>query len=104
VVSRPHATRELRILGSEGTIVMSDHEKCVRVSTHRDPEWRITPFTQGTVESGYINPEEPYIAEMADFVNAVKNGDPGKYPNTLTEDCEVLAILSDLENFCEKQS
>lgn len=104
VVSRPHATRELRVLGSEGTIVMSDHEKCVRVSTHQDPEWRINSFAQGTIESGYINPEEPYIAEMSDFVNAVKQRNPGNYPNTLKADYDVLAVLADLENLSEKQA
>ena len=98
VVSRPIATRELRVLGSKGELVMSADENCVRyVSTEKPDEWIRFPLGGGTVEAGYINPEEPYIAEMADFVAAVETRDPTRFPNTLADDWKVLNTLYRLE-------
>jgi len=98
VVSRPIATRELRVLGSKGELVMSADENCVRyVSTEKPDEWIRFSLGGGTVEAGYINPEEPYIAEMADFVAAVETRDPTRFPNTLADDWKVLNTFYRLE-------
>lgn len=101
VVSRPNATREMRILGSIGEIVFSADENCVRYSTIEDMNWNKIEFGEGTVESGYINPEEPYIAEMKDFTNAVANSDSSLFPNSLEQDYYVLQTLYELEALSE---
>ncbi len=102
VISRPKATRELRILGSKGEIVFSADENCVRYISDGDKEWNVTSLSVGTIEAGYINPEEPYILEMADFVTAVENSDSNRYPNSLGDDVQVLELLYKLEKLSEK--
>jgi predicted dehydrogenase len=97
VISRPQATREMRVLGTEGTIVFSADERVVRHCTTANPDWARFDLAGGTVESGYINPEEPYIAEMADFLDAVVHRDKGRYPNTLLDDHTTLQALLRLE-------
>lgn len=104
VISRPHSTRELRVLGTEGEIVFSADDNCVRYANIENREWiRFAPGG-GTVEPGYINPEEPYIAEMRDFVEAVTRQDKTLYPNTLLEDYRILKILYRLEELSEAKS
>ena len=98
VVSRPRATREMRILGTKGEIVFSGDENCVRHISIDDEDWVLHEFPSGTVESGYINPEEPYISEMADFVNAVESSNPDIFPNTLDKDISVLGVLNEIES------
>ena len=97
VISRPVAGRELRILGSDGVLVMSADENCVRYVAGKSQEWVRIDLGGGTVETGYINPEEPYIAEMADFVAAVRARDPLRFPNSLEDDWRVLNTLARLE-------
>jgi predicted dehydrogenase len=101
VISRPQSTRELRVLGSSGEIVMSADENCVRYSNTAHPEWVRIDLGGGSVEAGYINPEEPYIAEMSAFVNAVVCDDKTLYPNTLLDDYHVLQTLYQLEQLTE---
>jgi predicted dehydrogenase len=99
VISRPHATRELRVLGSEGMLVFSADENCVRyanLTTGQD--WTRIGLERGHAHDGYINPEEPYIAEMRDFLAAVVARDPSKFPNTLAADWRVLDTLYRLES------
>ncbi len=97
VISRPKATRELRVLGSEGEIVFSGEERCVRYCSTSQKDWVRFEFGSGTVEKNYINPEEPYIAELTDFVNAVSKRDKSLYPNTLQDDYRILQTLYRLE-------
>lgn len=99
VLSRPVATRELRIVGSEGLIVMSADETSVRQIRVGGDKWTRHPLGAGTVESQCINPEEPYIAEMADFVAALQHG-PQRFPNTLLDDYKILTTLYRLEALC----
>lgn len=101
VISRPQSTRELRVLGSTGEIVMSADDNCVRYASTANPEWVRVDLGGGSVESGYINPEEPYIAEMSAFVNAVASDDKSLYPNTLLDDYHVLQTLYQLEQLSE---
>jgi len=101
VISRPRATREMRILGTEGEMVFSADENCVRYVSTTQSEWVRFDLGGGTVESGYINPEEPYIAEMRDFLNAARSGDRTMYPNTLLADHDVLQTLNRLEVLSE---
>jgi len=97
VISRPKATREMRVLGSEGEIVFSADSNSVRYIHKSMDEWKEYKFDSGTVEDQYINPEEPYIAEMKDFVAAVKAKDQTLYPNTLQADYDILQTLYVLE-------
>ncbi len=100
VLSRPTATRELRIVGSRGQIVMSADEQCVRHIALGAESWTRHSIGGGTVEAGYINPEEPYIAEVADFIAAVETHRQERFPNTLFDDWQVLDILNRLEALC----
>lgn len=102
VIARPHATRELRILGSTGELVYSGDEQCVRYASTGATEWVRHDLAAGTVESGYIYPEEPYIAEMRDFFAAVVQGRKELYPNTLRDDYRVLQTLLQLEALSER--
>ena len=97
VLSRPFATRELRVLGTLGQIVWSAGEHAIRVAATGSDDWTRHELDQGTAQSGYINPEEPYIAELRDFISAVQTGDAGKFPNSLLADHAVLSILDGLE-------
>lgn len=97
VISRPKAIRELNILGSEGRLVFSADENCVRYIAVGDTDWTRIDLGAGTVEKDYINPEEPYIAEMADFVKAVAAANRKVFPNTLESDVRILALLNNLE-------
>lgn len=97
VISRPNAIRELNILGSAGRLVFSADENCVRYIAVGDENWTRIELGSGTVEKGYINPEEPYISEMADFVKAIKAADRKVFPNTLESDVRILALLNNLE-------
>ena len=97
VISRPKAIRELNILGSTGRLVFSVDENCVRYIAVGDEDWTRIHLGSGTLEKGYINPEEPYIAEMADFVMAIEAENRKIFPNTLENDVCILALLNNLE-------
>lgn len=104
VVSRPKATREIRILGSEGEIVYSADNNELRYINLQMNEWERINFDTGTVESGYINPEEPYINEVKAYVNAIEEittKGVSSYPNTLEDDYKILQTLYKLENISE---
>jgi hypothetical protein len=67
-------------------------------------EWEEFSFEEGVIQSGYINPEEPYINEVRAFVNAATlahNGEKSNYPNTLEDDHKILKNLYTLEDISE---
>nr|WP_321267003.1 Gfo/Idh/MocA family oxidoreductase [uncultured Sulfurimonas sp.] len=104
VVSRPRATRDFRVIGSEGEIVYSGDTNSLKYINTKMDEWEVINFDQGTVEEGYINPEEPYINEVRDFVDCVKavqNGDSFNQKNTLEDDYKILSTLYELEEISE---
>jgi len=101
VISRPKAVREFRVIGSKGEIVFSADSNSVRFINMEMEDWEIISFDEGTIQSGYINPEEPYINEVKDFVTAVElvlNNEKSNYPNTLEDDYKILHNLYDLED------
>lgn len=98
VISRPKAVRELRVIGSEGQIVFSADSNRVSFINTAMADWIHFKFDAGTVESHYINPEEPYIAEIKDFVFAVESNDQSLFPNSLEDDYRVLQVLYSLED------
>jgi predicted dehydrogenase len=97
VLSRPIATRELRIIGSEGQIVFSGESTSVRIANVKNPNWETILLPTGTVQNGYINPEEPYIAELCDFLSSVREQNQDLFPNSLSLDFKVLNLLNELE-------
>jgi predicted dehydrogenase len=102
VLSLPKATREMRIIGEKGIIHFSgDHNTVtcsVRIGDRTKEE--VFELSKGSVESQYINPEEPYIEEIKDFLNACQ-GKKG-FPNTLQEDVVVLRNLIEIEKKASK--
>ena len=97
VISQPNATRELRIIGTYGELVFSADENVVRYCNRDTPNWIRSDLGGGTVEVGYINPEEPYISELKAFIDAVNQNNKDLYPNTLLDDYHVLKTLNELE-------
>ena len=97
VVSRPKATRDMRILGSEGEIIYSADSNSVRYINTSMDDWLSFDLGGGKVEDQYINPEEPYIAEMRDFISAVVEKDQALFPNSLRDDFKILQTLEALE-------
>lgn len=98
VIARPKAVREFRALGSEGILEWSYENNWVRYSNVKNPEWNIFNLGEGSIESGYINPEEPYINEIKDFINAIQKNDPSLFPNSLLNDYRILQTLYKLES------
>jgi predicted dehydrogenase len=101
VISRPKAVRELSILGSEGRITFSGETNLVRCIRAGSADWENFQLNVGTLETGYINSEEPYIAEMKDFISAVIAKDSGLFPNSLENDFQVLQTLYSLEKLSD---
>ena len=104
VISRPRSTREIRILGSVGEIVYNADNNCVKYINTDMEAWEIFSLDTGTIENGYINPEEPYINEIRAFIDAiksVKNERASTYPNTLEDDYKILQLLYKLEDLSE---
>jgi predicted dehydrogenase len=97
VLSRPKATRELRIIGSKGLLLWSGEDNVVLYITSDDNEWKSFNLYTGTIQQGYINPEEPYIEEIKCFVEAAELGDQSLFPNNLDNDHQVLETLISLE-------
>ncbi|GAB1444204.1 Gfo/Idh/MocA family oxidoreductase [Ignavibacteriales bacterium] len=98
VIARPKAIRNLVILGSEGLIEWNSNENYVRKAKTGSDEWLTIKIPSGTIESSYINPEEPYIREVGDFISAITANDQSLFPNSLNEDISVLETLYKLEN------
>jgi predicted dehydrogenase len=91
VVAQP-AVRQFRLLGSEGTLVWDQTARTVAIWTAVTQTWETTLLTAGTIEPGYAHSEEePYVAEMADFVAAVRGERP--WPYSYADDGRVLALL-----------
>lgn len=104
VISRPKATRNFRVIGSEGEISFDGDLNTLRYINTSMDDWKIINFNKGTVEDGYINPEEPYIQEMKEFVECVKqahNKESLLYPNKLSDDYKILNTLYKLEELSE---
>ncbi|HAT1942836.1 TPA: Gfo/Idh/MocA family oxidoreductase [Legionella pneumophila] len=94
VVSRV-PVRAIRITGSEGTIEWDDGQKIIRHFTKKTNKWQTIKLSLGSVEKEYINPEEPYISEIRDFLTSVEHKSQPHY--TLQDDYEMLQILKKAE-------
>jgi predicted dehydrogenase len=98
VISRPRTTREFRLIGTDGEIVFDGEAGTVKYINSSMEDWEVTVFNKGTVESQYINPEEPYIEEIRSFLKAVERKEVACYSNTLFDDYKVLQNLYTLES------
>ena len=98
VISRPRATREFRLIGTEGEIVFDGESNMVKFINSTMKDWEVIFFNKGTVESQYINPEEPYIEEIRSFLKAVEKKEAALYQNSLFNDYKVLQNLYKLES------
>lgn len=103
VLARPHALQDMRVAGSEGFLVFNAHERFVRYANLEGRDWTQFDLNSGTVETGYIYAEEPYIAEMREFLEAVRQRDKSLFPNTLLDDYHVLQTLYGLEELSAKR-
>ncbi len=85
------AIRHLRVTGSEGTLEWDDGAKRIRVFRVASGQWEDESVGGGTVESRYINPEEPYIEEIRTFLECARSGKQPAY--TLRDDVKILDLL-----------
>lgn len=97
VVSRPKAVRDFRLLGTKGEIVYSSDNEILKYINTDMEDWEEISFDEGTVEEQYINPEEPYINEIKDFICAIENQNINLFPNNLKKDYKILETLYKLE-------
>lgn len=97
VISRPIATREFTLIGSEGKIIFSGEKKSVKYINVSMKEWEDFTFENGNIEKQYINSEEPYIDEMQMFVTAANKKNKSYFPNNLYEDYKILQNLIECE-------
>ncbi len=95
VISRP-AVRNLRLNCSEGTIEWNQEMESVRYIKHSDVAWKNIALDKGAIESGYINPDNPYADEISNFISAsIKNE---RYPYSYEDEDYVLDMLKKIEN------
>lgn len=90
VISRP-AIRHMRVLGSEGTIEWDNSKRVVGVYQANRDKWDEEGLTSGTMEKGYMSPEEPYIEELKTFIECIKTNTAPAY--TFEDDLEILRLL-----------
>ena len=83
--------RHFRLIGSEGTVEWDCQGNEVRVFEAATGKWAVHSLELGTAEKMYVNPEEPYVAEMRDFIAAMKGERSFGY--TYEEDCRILSCL-----------
>jgi predicted dehydrogenase len=90
VVSRvPYRT--CRLISEEGILHWDWSSKAVRVYRAQTGTWKAHEEAPGTVEKDYVNAEEPYVEEMAHFLDAIRGNTTYMY--TLEEDRRILEIL-----------
>ena len=96
VLSRP-AVRYMRITAEKGMLIWDAGLNAISMFSAENNQWSKFSFDKGTIEKQYINPEEPYQDEIADFINCVKQGCQPKY--TVEQDMLLLKLL-----YCAEQS
>lgn len=94
VLARPEV-RSFRLNGSEGTLEWDQPSLTMRTRKPGELAWTEQKLDQGTAEAGYINPEEPYIAELRDFLAAVRG--EGDYPFRFEDELALHRALEHME-------
>lgn len=94
VVARP-AFRVFRLCGSEGTVEWDHSANTVKLwtATGEANKYDLQTFDlgAGTVETGYIHAEEPYVDEMRAFVAAIRR--EAAWPYSFEADERILNLL-----------
>ena len=67
-------------------------------------DWEEIYFETGTIEKQYINPEEPYIQEMSEFMSAITEKNSALFSNSLYDDYKILQNLYELERLSERDN
>lgn len=102
VIARP-AVRVFRLCCSHGTVEWNHMENVLRIwtptGTANAYDLETIDLGAGTIETGYIHAEEPYIDEMCDFISAVQGRTKWSY--TFEEDEKVLDLLRRAETSSE---
>ena len=96
VLSRPIATRNFLAVGTEGIISFCGDTNKISVNSI-GKEAKEIKLEAGNIHKNYINPEEPYILEIKDFMNVIKYSNSNTFPNSLGEDISVLELLESIE-------
>ena len=97
VLSRPKAHSDFRLTASNGQITYYQDKNIIEYNlVNQNSE--IIKLDSGTKEIGYINPEEPYVEELNDFIMAVKMKNNNLFPNNLEFDYKVLNYLEEIED------
>lgn len=101
VITPFQAARRLHVVGEKGQIIFDGNSNEVIYTSLENKEWKNISLTKGNIQSGYINPENPYISEMSDFISAIENKNPLLFPNTLQKDYQILTYLDQVEELCQ---
>ena len=99
VLSRPFALREMRLTGEKGQIVFNQDDNLIKYATNNN-EWKIIKIKDFQKEEGYINPEQPYIDELNDFIKSIKEKNNKFFPNNIKKDIDILKLLESIEKSC----
>jgi len=86
--------REAKILTENGVILANWTEKTVKWF-HHEKGWKSYEADTGKPEKGYIHGEGPYIDEMNEFLNLIKNNE--SFPYSFEEDLKILELLELIE-------
>ena len=93
VLSRP-AVRDFYLVGQSGNIRWDGIANTLQTSD-KEGQWVDVALETGHPEEGYMNPEEPYQAEIRDFLSAVRLGTPPDH--TFRDDMRILQTLDAIE-------
>jgi predicted dehydrogenase len=97
VHSRPLATRKLTAIGSSGKLTFDNDNQIIKIYSVKESNNRIIKLKKSKIEKNYINPEEPYINEVKDFIKSIKSNNKFKFPTNLEWDLNLLKILDNLD-------
>lgn len=100
VITPYQAARRLHIIGNSGQIIFNGNSNTIKYCTNEDKDWVEINLSKGDIESGYINPENPYIAEVNDFIQAITQKNSSLFPNSLQNDYQILTYLDEVERKC----
>lgn len=92
IMSRPQATRELQIIGSEGKIILSFDQGLMKYKNIKMKKFKVFPFNKGKITKGYINSEMPYIREFKQLIKSIKFNKQEIFPHSLEKDYELLKL------------
>jgi predicted dehydrogenase len=98
VISRS-PVRHFRATGTKGSLEWSDKSKSIDTFVaDEETSWSTENLEVGNAEKGYINPEEPYIQEMQEFISKSKVRAQPHF--TMKDDAAILDILVKAESYC----